>query len=123
MEYSGELPVSSGYVDESKKDDGAAAMTERSIGNFSYNVDRQTKLAEIRITPNINEKISYFQITDKRGKILGEGEMLPVSKGFTYFSFILDDMDNLEVLLFDTDKQQLYTGHFNTKEMKVVVEE
>lgn len=123
MEYSGELPVSSGYVDESKKDDGAAAMTERSVGNFSYNVDRQTKLAEIRITPNINEKISYFQITDKRGKILGEGEMLPVSKGFTYFSFILDDMDNLEVLLFDTDKQQLYTGHFNTKEMKVVVEE
>ena len=49
--------------------------------------------------------------------------MLPVSKGFTYFSFILDDMDNLEVLLFDTDKQPLYTGHFNTKEMKVVVEE
>lgn len=122
MEYSGELPVSSGYVDENKKDDGTAVTTERSVGNFSYNVDRQTRLAEIRITPNMNEKISYFRITDKNGKILGDSEMLPVSKSFTYFSFILDDMDNLEVLLFDTDKQQLYTGHFNTKEMKVVVE-
>ena len=71
----------------------------------------------------MTEKIMYFRITDERGTALGSGELVPVSSSFSYLSFIMIDVGMLTINLYDMDKQQLYTGHFNTNELTVVVQE
>lgn len=124
MEYSGELSVSAGYSDKSGAESTAdVEKTERNVASYNYSVSEETGLAQIKITPVMTEKIMYFRITDERGTALGSGELVPVSSSFSYLSFIMIDVGMLTINLYDMDKQQLYTGHFNTNELTVVVQE
>lgn len=102
---------------------GGEETKRRVVANYSCTINKSTGLAEIAVTPKLTENIAYYTIAAADGTMLGSGQPLPVSEKQTYFLFITKSMENneLAVILYDENKEELYQGNFDTENMTITV--
>lgn len=83
------------------------------IGTYTSETN-DSDLLEIRFEFEKSEKISYYQITNKEGKILFKDEPMDANKSFIYLQLLYGSLDDLVIKCYDSDKKPLYDAYFNT---------
>lgn len=110
----------------SSESTGETAQTEqlsRQVGSFSLLSNRITDMSTITIKANPTENIHYYRIINLDGKSLCNDSYVDIKDTFSYFSFVVKDLGQLKVELYDGNYNLLYTGNFETENMTITVKE
>ena len=100
-----------------------SSSTDREVASYQYSTDSATGLTTLKISKKDTEDISYYQVVDQNGKVLGESKLIPVSEEFSYLSVLSGDFSEVKVKFYDSSKKELYTGTFMTDNLTIVVTE
>ena len=90
-------------------------QVRRSIGSYSmsaYQVGGMT-MTELSLSINAAEGASYFRLFYDGGKPIGPAEPTPVDSSFRYMTLLSASIEELSVMLYDSDKNELYTAHLS----------
>ncbi len=103
-------------------DDGTKKV-KRTVATYSYTINKSTGIASISINPEASEGIAYFSLVNAEGTALSNGEPVGVKDSFKYLSIMTGSFYDLRMVLYDSEKNELYQGSFNISDMTIEVEE
>jgi hypothetical protein len=123
-DYHGVLYINGGGVTGEDEETQESVTTTRSVATFSYTVNKNTGIVTIKIKPEVTENIAYYTIVTQDGIPLGTGEPVSVNDSFKYLSVLTTTyLYDVQVIFYDTDKNELYTGVFDEVGMSIEVED
>lgn len=106
-EYSGRLNIVTGYRIEKSEDS--------KIGTYAVETT-DTGLALLSITPKAGEGIAGYTIQDADGVSLLDGSVVPVKEAFRYLSAAANDLEELTILFYNAEGEELYKARFRTSD-------
>lgn len=106
-EYSGRLNIVTGYRIE-KSEDGK-------LGTYAVETT-DTGLALLSITPKAGGGIAGYTIQDADGVSLLDGSVVPVKEAFRYLSAAANDLEELTILFYNAEGEELYRARFRTSD-------
>lgn len=109
---SGKLEITTGYRIQD------AAHLE--IGTYSCNINETTGFTEVTLSPEAQEGICYYLIRTSDGKYLKTSEPITVATTFKYLSLLEADLAKVTIEFFDSAKNKLYEGSFDTVTLKLL---
>ena len=112
---SGFLSIVSKYRVETEED--------TTIGTYSYTRNSLTGMITLTLLPDAKEKVGYYRIFDKKGRVLGDGEKTDIKKGFVYLGLLAGSLEELQAEFYDEEENLLYKGYFDTVNTKLKKED
>lgn len=106
-EYSGRLNIVTGYRIEKSEDS--------KLGTYAVETT-DTGLALLSITPKAGEGIAGYTIQDADGVSLLDGSVVPVKEAFRYLSAAANDLEELTILFYNAEGEELYKARFRTSD-------
>lgn len=106
-EYSGRLNIVTGYRIEKSEDS--------KLGTYAVETT-DTGLALLSITPKAGEGIAGYTIQDADGVSLLDGSVVPVKEVFRYLSAAANDLEELTILFYNAEGEELYKARFRTSD-------
>lgn len=106
-EYSGRLNIVTGYRIEKSEDS--------KLGTYAVETT-DTRLALLSITPKAGEGIAGYTIQDADGVSLLDGSVVPVKEAFRYLSAAANDLEELTILFYNAEGEELYKARFRTSD-------
>lgn len=106
-EYSGRLNIVTGYRIEKSEDS--------KLGTYAVETT-DTGLALLSITPKAGEGIAGYTIQDADGVSLLDGSVVPVKEAFRYLSAAANDLEELTILFYNAEGEELYRARFRTSD-------
>lgn len=109
-QYSNPLRIVTNYkVDRLAKDTvGTYIIKNSEAGNFTI----------LTVTINDGEEIAYYRMKLDGKYINGEGK-IDVKKELKYLGALSESLDDIEIEYFDKDEKLLFTGYFDTTNLKL----
>lgn len=115
QEYQGRLDVPNTVITEQED-------TKRVLGTYTYTLNKKTGMVEISIKPEETLNIAYYRLTDGNGTAIYSEEPVEIAKAVTYLSVITSDLENIHIILYDSEKQQVSMGHFQSNGRQIIEE-
>lgn len=112
--YQGDLDITSGY----RVIDTASV---RAVASYKYTSDDTLGTASIQFTKNEEEPIFYYQVVNQADTAVLSEELTLIGEAFTYLKLLTADFGQLKVRFYDSSKNLLYTGTFQTLTAEIVV--
>ncbi|SFN83249.1 Outer membrane protein TolC [Pseudobutyrivibrio sp. JW11] len=112
--YEGELIITDGYVESPKK-------TYEVVAGYSFK-SAQSGVVSFRLKDVKDKDIKYYKLLDSTGSPLIDDELTSVDDEFRYLTMLLTDIDNVQIEMYDVNKELLYQANFNSAEFTVVKE-
>lgn len=109
---SGELKITTGYRIQDAE--------HLEIGTYSCHMNEVTGFTEVTLSPEAQEGICYYLIRTSDGKYLKTSEPITVATTFKYLSLLESDLVNVTIEFFDSAKNKLYEGSFDTVTLKLL---
>lgn len=106
-EYSGRLNIVTGYRIEKSEDS--------KLGTYAVETT-DTGLALLSIMPKAGEGIAGYTIQDADGVSLLDGSVVPVKEAFRYLSAAANDLEELTILFYNAEGEELYKARFRTSD-------
>lgn len=106
-EYSGRLNIVTGYRIEKSEDS--------KLGTYAVETT-DTGLALLSITPKAGGGIAGYTIQDADGVPLLDGSVVPVKEAFRYLSAAANDLEELTILFYNAEGEELYKARFQTSD-------
>ncbi len=106
-EYSGRLNIVTGYRIEKSEDS--------KLGTYAVETT-DTGLALLSFTPKAGEGIAGYTIQDADGVSLLDGSVVPVKEAFRYLSAAANDLEELTILFYNAEGEELYKARFRTSD-------
>lgn len=106
-EYSGRLNIVTGYRIEKGEDS--------KLGTYAVETT-DTGLALLSITPKAGEGIAGYTIQDADGVSLLDGSVVPVKEAFRYLSAAANDLEELTILFYNAEGEELCKARFQTSD-------
>ncbi len=110
QEYAGPLTISKleAAAQETKKSEGTYALADSDVGTST-----------IRLSPT-DEEIAYYTVHNGVEHKLYSKEYIPIKEGFTYFTFALNDLEQLYLYCYDANKNQIKILTFDTEKKELL---
>ncbi len=120
------------FVDDCKIDPGVESgvlniTTKRDVnkdetgvvGTYDVTTSQVTGLTTITLKPDNGEGIQSYRILTKDGQPLGNGDILPIAKGFTHLGLVSTDLDDLSIEMYGDGSSLKYKARFDTANAKL----
>lgn len=118
-QYTGVLKLDNSTTDSDEEE----TSISRQVASYSISGNRITGMSTITIKGNPIEDMHYYRIVNSEGKALYNDDYINIKDSFNYFSFAVKDLEQLKVEFYDENKNLLYIGDFETKDMTITVKE
>ena len=109
---SGELKITTGYQIQNAED--------LEVGTYSCHINETTGFTEVTLSPEAQEGICYYLIRTNDGQYLRTSEPITAATVFKYLSVLEPDLSKVTIEFFDSAKEKLYEGIFDTATMKLL---
>lgn len=106
--YSGELQIVKDYVPAGESE--TQVLADYSTGTNAAGFGTVTVTAQSGA-----EDAVYYALLDENGNMLGGGKPVKLGETFTYLPLLGTSLEQLQVQFYDGQKQELYTGYFDTE--------
>lgn len=93
----------------------------QSVATFTYEVDGNAGISELRIKKLEGEDIAYYRLLDSNGQALYQEDLISIADSFHYLSILINDFTQLRIQLYDSKKELLYTGEFYEQTLSIKV--
>ncbi len=110
--YEGELIVTDGYVPTTK-------TIYQKVAGYSVK-SAKGGVVSFRLKNVEDNQIKYYRLSDSTGVPLIDDELTSVDDEFRYLPILLTDIKNVQIELFDVNRELLYKANFNPEEFTVV---
>lgn len=109
---SGDLVITTGYEIQDPEN--------TAVGTYSCHINETTGFTEVTLSPEAQEGICYYLIRTGEGKYLCTTEPIPVATVFKYLSVLEPDLSKVTIDYYDSAKNKLYEGSFDTTNLKLL---
>ena len=110
--YEGELTIVDGYVPATK-------TIYQVVAKYSIK-SAQSGVVSFRLKDIEDNQIKYYRLLDSSNAPLVDDELTAVDDEFRYLTMLLTDIENVQIEVYDVNRELLYTAHFNPEEFTVV---
>ncbi len=109
---SGELQITTGYHVENTE--------SNSVGTYTCTSNDITGFTQLTLSPEASEGIAYYKIRSSTGKYLRSDELVGITETFQYLSILEPDLSAVTIEFYDSNKEKLYEGSFDTSNLKLL---
>lgn len=114
--YQGRLEIPGGYLVVKEQD-------KIQVGTFVVSKDAATSLVRLEMEFNSSESICYYTLKNADGKYLLSQKPIPAETAFEYLALLSDNLGELTVQCYGSDKQLKYEAYLELNEYKIYVKE
>lgn len=114
--YQGELKIITGYTISDNK-------PKQSIGSYTVTAGDDNTMVSINLDIKPEYKVVYYNLQNSEGKYIYSEEVVSISEGFKYLSFISKNMDNLIIRCYDENKLFLFEAEFRSDDYSIYKKE
>lgn len=107
--YRGELPIT---VEKKEQNN------TKTIGSYSYKKNKNTKAISVKLKVDESESIAYFRLL-KDGNYILYSEPAAVDEEITYLSLLEEELNDLTVEFYDSNKVKVGEGFLNPDNMSI----